>query len=196
MLYWTKVKKGRTKKELLRSHWLSLGILLILALSLGSYLYQGKAKAEATPQLIVSLADEQPSIVIQSQDELVARFDLYNATEGAAQISSLHFYPRGNMQRSLRRFPGLLPLTVKAGGETLGRGDKWIFGFGQVYQEVQLGSPLQLGPQERLTLDIYTDLSGRRGSTFGLDLTGVGVEPALNMDLPVSGRLYSIKRQR
>ena len=151
-------------------------------------------KASSQVGLDVRLEDNGSATIIrESASQLIDTYTLTNISEEDISISGLSFYPEGGAQKKIRKFNGLVPLTIKLEDEVIAKGTNWVFDFEGVHQTVTLDEEITLKPGELVSLGLYANLLGQSNTTFGASLLQVFTADHGVLDLPLSGKIYIIR---
>jgi len=145
------------------------------------------------PIIQAELSDIQPSLILQQENQWIARFKLSTKSVDPITINGLAFYLNGTLGSQIVRYPSLYPITISVVGnsELSGQGETWIYQDGYIKQEILFNEPVKISSILPLQVDAYVDLRGQSEQSIGLWLSNV-ITDAIVEGLPVESILLEI----
>lgn len=146
--------------------------------------------------LQAELATTQPSLIIQTENQWLARFQLSTESIDPIAVNGFLFYLNGTLSSQIFRYPTLYPLTVSVYGNTdlSWKGETWIYEGGYIKQEVLFDESLKVSFANPIQLDIHMDLRGQYQERVGLWLGSIITDAMVN-GLPVESKLLQVQER-
>ena len=174
------MKKSRDQRWQFDALQLS-ALVLVVAVSAGLMGLTAHDRSQAMsvadivtpPAVQVELANEQPTKIIDRDDQWIGRLKLSTESAAPVTITDLLFNAQGTVSGKFIRFINSHPLTLASNGVTVGAGSEWGFIDGAIQQRVTFDPPLSLDVLHPAMLDIHIDMYEETEETISLWLMDV-----------------------